>query len=489
MKKSVKRFYAALTAIFFLLTVFFAACEQPPKTETLNDYPELTTEPAGENGVLAELPDINFGGEVFRIYFPNNPYSPKDKGFYTEAVNGEKFNDTVFNRNSFIEEKYGVKIEARYGADWDSMYGDLKKDIGAGDATCDIYFSHIRAGVTGALTDGLFRTWNDVPHVRFDKPWWNKSIIETLSIGGKIFFTYGSASVHDVHVLTFNKNMLQNHNMEDPYELVRSGKWTIDKLGEMAKSVTRDLDSDGRYTVDDQYGLEFGIGWQVSVLMYSLGGMAFVKDSDGRPEFNLGSDKLRSIYDKIYGLFYAGLPAYLYYGTTTETTNMPHIGIGSGRVLFCQYNIAMVETLRNVEVDYGILPMPKYDELQKDYTAISFTGMYGIPSIALDDELQKTGLIMEAICTLGHQDVLPIYHDEVLKIKTARDDESSEMLDIIFANIVFDAGHNYDILGISNFFSDLIRKNTTGYTSEVEKIEESVKSRFDKFYDDVMKIY
>ena len=488
MKNNAMRFYAFLAALLFLSAASLPACKPPQETAALSD-PERTAEPDSEQDVLAKLPDMNFGGEVFRVYFPNNPYSPKDKGFYVETSTGEKFNDAVFGRNAFVEEKYGVKIEARYGADWDSMYGDLKKDVGSGQASCDVYFSHIRAGVTGALADGLVRPWNDVPHVRFDEPWWNRSIIETLSIGDKIFFAYGSASVHDVHVLTFNKAMLKNNNLEDPYELVRSGKWTIDKLGEMAKPVTRDLDGDGKFTTNDQYGLEFGIGWQVPVLMYSLGGMAFVKDGGGRPEFNLGSEKLRSIYEKIYDLFYTGSPAYLYYGTTTETANMPHIGIGSDRVLFCQYNIAMVETLRNVEVDYGILPMPKYDERQKDYTAISFTGMYCLPSTAGDEKLQKTGLVMEAICALGHRDVLPIYHDEVLKIKTARDDESSEMLDIIFGNIVFDVGHNYDILGISNFFSDLILKNTKNYASEVEKIEGSVKSRFEKFYDDVTKIY
>ena len=487
MKKNTKRFPAAMAAALFWLAACLPSCKPADGAEPPD--PEIAAETtATEDDALAKLPGMDFGGEVFRVYFPNNPYSPKDKGFYAETSNGEKFNDAVFNRNAFVEDRYNVRIEGRYGADWDSMYGDLKRDVGSGEASCDVYFSHIRAGVTGALADGLVRAWNDVPHVRFGEPWWNQSIIETLSIGDRIFFAYGSASVHDVHILTFNKAMLKNNNLEDPYALVRGGKWTIDKLGEISKSVTRDLDGDGRFTVEDQYGLEFGIGWQVPVLMYSLGGMAFTKDGEGKPEFNLGSEQMKGIYEKIYALFYEGPPAYLYSGTTTETTNMPHIGIGSGRVLFCHYNIAMAETLRDVEVDYGILPMPKRDEQQKDYAAISFTGMYCLPATATEGELQKAGLVMEAICALGHRDVLPIYHDEVLKIKTARDDESSEMLDIIFSNIVFDVAHNYDILGISNFFGELIQKRSANYASEVERIEESVKSRFDKFYGDVMKI-
>ena len=147
---------------FFLRPVALTACapEQAAAPAPAGEPgPGPAAEPDGENAVLAGLPDMDFGGEIFRVYFPNNPYSPKDKGFYTESVNGEKFNDAVFNRNAFIEEKYNVKIEARYGADWDSMYGDLKKDVGAGDASCDVYFSHIRAGVTGALADGLVRPW------------------------------------------------------------------------------------------------------------------------------------------------------------------------------------------------------------------------------------------------------------------------------------------------------------------------------------------
>ena len=59
--------------------------------------------------------------------------------------------------------------------------------------------------------------------------------------------------------MVFNKDMLQNYRLEDPYALVNNKKWTVDKLFSLASAVSED-NGDGKWTVDDYYGIS-GWGW------------------------------------------------------------------------------------------------------------------------------------------------------------------------------------------------------------------------------------
>ena len=482
-----------LAVIFVVLTMPVLSCSKDGGNGAGTDTgsgPVNDQGPGEDHGedfsgdILAGLPEMDFKGETFGIYLPNNPESVQPVGIYTEGMNGEIFNDAVYNKNIFIEEKYNVNLKIEFGPDWDSTPVDLKKNVLAGDSPYDLYLAHINVGVTGMTADGLVRDWNDVPYVDFDKPWWNSSTKDMLAINGKIYWTVSSMSMPDTVVLLFNKQMLQNHGLENPYELVRSGKWTIDKLAEISKSVTIDLDNDGKWTKNDQYGLEYGKSWQTEYLMYAMGGNMFLLDSGGNPELNLLNPKMISIYEKMWDLFYTGNPAFLYDQTTGPTNNVPTIGIESDRILFCQYLLNTCRALNAVEVDYGIVPLPKFDEKQENYLAFTHSSLYCIPVIATKEKLEMTGFLMEALARLGHRDILPMYHDTVLKIKTSRDDDSSEMLDIIFGNPTDDIVNHYNLDNdVTYFFTrTMIAGKKQNYISEVEKIQDKIKIKYDEFY-------
>ena len=60
--------------------------------------------------------------------------------------------------------------------------------------------------------------------------------------------------------------------------------------------------------------------------------------------------------------------------------------------------------------------------------------------------------------------VIPAYYDVQLKTKIARDDESSEMLDIIFAGRKYDLGSIYDWGGLTSKFSEAMQKKLPQYS-------------------------
>ena len=51
-----------------------------------------------------------------------------------------------------------------------------------------------------------------------------------------------------------------------------------------------------------------------------------------------------------------------------------------------------------------------------------------------NSDLERTGIILEALARESSDTVIPAYYDVTLKNKLLRDDDSVKMLDIIFGN-------------------------------------------------------
>jgi len=491
MKKLNRAFLLTAIVIFSLFVIAAAsscANEKPDSPDSTNAADNITGNNDGEDStneatIFDILPKNNFNGNTFAIYVPPNGDSPVDKGTFAEELTGEVFNDAVYNRNLKVENEYNVKIKPVYGVQWDSTFGDLKKDVAAGDLRADVYFTHSYLGVASIASNGLLREWTAVPQLDFDKRWWNQSIIKNLSIANRTFYISGSMSIQDTTVLTFNKTMLQNLGLENPYTLVREGKWTLDKLSELAVEATADLNGDGKYKAsDDQFGFEYGISWQTPSFFFACDEITVTLDEKGYPAVTMDNQKKIDAFEKIYNLLWDGGRTNCYYG------NYPAIGMDSGRVFICQYTLFICELLRATDVDYGILPMPKYDENQEKYISNSWTGIYGLPVNIPDERLEMIGTVMEAMSALGHKDVIPIYYDILLKEKISRDDDSRDMLDIILNGMVYDAGFSYQV-GASqpgHFIARLIEDKKPNYISELEKSIDKIISDFDKFYNQIL---
>ena len=70
----------------------------------------------------------------------------------------------------------------------------------------------------------------------------------------------------------------------------------------------------------------------------------------------------------------------------------------------------------------------------------------------------------------------PAYYETTLKHRDARDDESEEMLDLIFDNKKFDIGAIYNFGGIANMFSDLSTQGSADIASKFDSIKDSIET-------------
>ena len=87
--------------------------------------------------------------------------------------------------------------------------------------------------VMGMMQSGYLKDLNELKYCDFTKEYWDQNCYKTLSIGGKIYYMVGdisAAMLSGSEVAFFNKNMISEFKLDNPYELVYNNEWTWEKL-------------------------------------------------------------------------------------------------------------------------------------------------------------------------------------------------------------------------------------------------------------------
>ena len=194
--------------------------------------------------VSDDLKTIDYEGREFNIL------SRTDFTYeFDSEQTGDVLNDAVYERNRTVEERFNVSIVTHgYG---DGTMGNVlelaDKSIQAGDDEYQLLSAYSHLAAPGSL-NGLYLDWYKVPNVNPEKPWWEKGFIDEASINGVTYIAVGDLSLlfNEVKLaIFFNKGVLEDLQLEDPYKLVENGDWTIDKLIEMSAAGAEDLNGDG----------------------------------------------------------------------------------------------------------------------------------------------------------------------------------------------------------------------------------------------------
>lgn len=331
----------------------------------------------------------------------------------------------------------------------------------------------------------------ELPYIDIDKPWWNKNAIDTASIAGKSFLLFGDLNYSDKNstwALVFNKRLYEENGLEEPYEMVRNGEWTLDKLEEQCRDITQDLNGDTVLDHNDQWGL-LSSDSAVIGFITSCGIKTIETDSAGEFVFSLDSERNVGALSSLYNFFSNGqiqLRAQAMDGLVpdiwTEIINI----FKEGRALYRITTLSDVATMRDMEDDFGILPLPKLDAEQDSYysTYQAWSGRsYVVPKGASD--LERTSVILEYMCSVSTDTLIDAYYDVTLQRKVSRDDESAEMLDIIFDSYTSDIGLTYEIGGLRDLIQNMMKAKSDTVVSTLASKKESIMTAAEKLYDAV----
>lgn len=483
-----KRILAALLAALTLFSC--AACSESGTTTEDTTAPAVSdgevTAPATEttvdpNAPLDNLPeDLKFDGMHFRTIQQNSTLPCT-----AEEETGEIINDTIYARNRSVEERFGVVIDPVRA----EVYGDISTIIvscvQAGSDDYDLVLGQMYRSATDALK-GLFADWNKIPYIDLTQPWYTKSI-QDAAVGERLELInsdFCMAYTQQTWMMLYNKTQAKNYGVtEDLYEVVRNGGWTVDKLNDLTKDVYDDLNGDGARDAEDFYGFAGTPGdCLLASFMYGADTRMVTLDENNVISQPITEERAYNLLVKMGGLF-----------VTNNGTMTAANALGStrrsmfpkGNFLFQAMLVADLTTdeMREFEDEFGVLPLPKYDEDQQEYYTVVDGGSDILTVLKTAQNTNMIGALVEALSAESYKTVVPAYCEIALEQKGTRDKESVDMLRMILDSRVIDFGYLYDgSAGWVFKLKDLI-KNTGSIASLQKRMAPSMLKQYQKVVD------
>lgn len=451
----------------------FVSCAKSADSSAPDAGTAAQTTEAETTSALSTIERKDFGGYEYRIISTNQDNRHVD--VVAESETGSTLNDLVYRRNLVIEETFNVVISAE-DSDFGSINSMIQRNVQAGDNPYSLYMTNSTA--YSLAVSGYLLPWNSIESMDITKPWWDQKAISDMSIGGKSFLITGDISptcLLTSECILFNKNLFDDKNIAYPYDDAFAGTWTLDKMIALTKGLTTDLNGDGEIKVDDDlysFTLWFDAG---TALFYGAGGYLSKKDESDYPVIDFDIDKISTIYDKIYKLVIENQANY---------STVDHEGtfklFKQGRAYFCDITFQKIELfLRDMEDDYGVLPLPKFDESQPSYlTNVSGAGtMVVMPKSAVD--LDIIGTVTDGMAAASYDMITPSLYDIIASTKNVRDEQSSKMVQLIIRNRVYDPVRMYFIDG-NNFADDLLAKKSDSVASYFASVQQRGEKQLQK---------
>ena len=451
------------------------------ETTTQTSTEETTSEDVADERIKPDIPEsADFNGDDIRFlhwYVSGWEETVRyNRDIYSEGLNGEAINDAVYNRNIKIEDAYKVNIslDCQVVADVASI---VIQQVTSGDTTYDVVYQ-VLSNAPMLIQKSYFHNLLEVPNIDLEKPWWDQNCVNSLSTNGILPLASTSINVNDkdaTAAIAFNKTFAANNQLEDIYTLVREGKWTYDKLAELAELCYNDSNGDGTMTPDDIYG--FLGGRDVIDSLYHGSGSQFVtKNEDDEFAFTFGTE--RDIDAVCKGIDIVNSAWYFNHHAWSNQSDIFYRQLfETGHGLFFWMRLDDVTNMRAGDADFGIIPIPKYEEAQDNYYSLvsqHTTGLMSIPITCAGDALEELGIILEAMAAESHYTLIPEYIETSLKTKNSRDAESADMLDIIISNRVFDPMNVYAFSNFSDAIMDAADANNKDIASLIKSKEKLI---------------
>lgn len=467
-----KRIFALLLCA--VMAASAVSCGAPAETDTAADTTEVETvetEPIPEDDMEARklvsdnLPEKDFGGENFTVLGYDFTYGY----MYAEELTGDVFNDALYNRNVDVAERFNVKMNILGEADYSGTSQIIKTAVLSGEDTYDLVAYHyVQMGID--LLSDVYMDFREVPHVNFTNPWWNSSTEDLLTINDRTFLAFGSldlTTISQAACIFYNMDMAEEFGLDDIFTIVMEGKWTIDQLYSMGSVVYSDLDGNGVKDATDRYGYGFGKKGDMDGYLQAFGKTLVDKAEDGSLIVDEYYDeKLVAIVEKLYDLEYNQ--------DFVWAENAWNVGFNrfiENTLLFGHGYLAMTQWgMRDSDINYAIIPVPKWDEMQDRYYVT--VGGSGDAQAVLRtvSNLEKIGIVTEAMNAESWKTCEAAYYENTIKYKSTRAEENVEVLDMMMESRIFDFGYVYGGWssaggGAGFWLNEVLNKGTTDMAS------------------------
>ncbi len=448
------------TALFLaslLLLATAASCgdtqEDTSDTTARSEVTETEIDASTEEDALAPLGEKDLAGRTFTILDAND-YPTAHLNMPGE-ISGEVINDGLYNRNAAIEARYNTKIAYVQIQGAAAGIGELRNSVMANDASYDAVISCLLGGaLSTAATEGILLNLLEVPYMQLDKNHYCTLLNNGLQLNGRMYYTTGdfAPSIYQSPFCIYlNQKLLNDYDIKtDFFTLVRDGKWTLDELYAVTKGQSQDLNQDGKYYAeDDFFGLaHHGITLTTNAFLCGAG-IKLSEEKDGTLVVDIMNEHTITVTDKLTDVM-----------EECKWNDMGMVEAGAfkeGRALaLCHQAGTASVHLRDMENDFIILPMPKYDAAQDSYYSLFNAWNDAFLSIPVTADAEFTGFMTEALALYSRKHMRPLAYETTMKDKAMRDENSAAMLDIIYDTIYLDFNLLYNFGGTTDMMRDVI---------------------------------
>lgn len=430
---------------------------------------DTETESESETERKPALPDKDYGGQTLHMVTETG----FEKYIYASEQTGEPVNDALYTARTNVEEQFNV-----------SLLNDIVVPEGARDITEstvksgeDTFFvaqNHDRTTASLALNGWLYNVY-DLPYIDTTAEWWPQFTLDSLTINGRMYYISnytGWNGLAFTRVVFANMGHVTDFGLENPFEMVYNKTWTLDNFAAMTKDIYVDVDGNGARDRTDTYG--FFYEKTPYCWLEGFGVELYQKEGENSAQICLAATEPRvvELVEKLHDWCYSGAPG--------VNVNLDEDWKGTDRrALYAQGNSVFlmdsvggtVDALTDSDIEYAILPFPLLDDTQKDYIGACTDRLLFVPITVQD--LEQTGILIEALNYEGYRHVLPTYQENTLKKRYATSEDTSKMLDIIFANRVISLSYLYGDVSL-NFLGKVVPNNTiASYIESVSKKEQT----------------
>jgi hypothetical protein len=328
---------------------------------------------------------------------------------------------------------------------------------------------------------GYLAPLNRLPHLDLTREYWDQNSIYGFTVEGNTLFMTGDLSImaHDATwILMFNKQLVQDFQLESPYELVRSNRWTADTMYSVMRDIAQDLTGDG--TMHGSYDL-FGLATHGSTfdgLFFGMGMRVSNMDQNGFPQLVMNNERITAVMERTIEIMGRDV---------TFNADWEPIArcFEENRALFYGEVLQCVIRLREMDTDFGIIPFPKLDEAQEDFAhMIHVTAcMVGIPITLADTEKDFAAFALEAMAAESRNWLVPAYYTITSEGKFMRDEESKDMLDIILRTRSYDLGYVANWGNLFSSYVSTLQRGSADFASVWERAGEAAQARMERDID------
>lgn len=413
---------------------------------------------------LKELPTVNYNNYQFRIITRKGESQRGD--FFVDSSASDAVSQAVYVRNMMLKDKYGIVLAESNFDDENGSASKLASVLESGEDTYDLIVPHgrmcTRYAVLGYCTD-----WYSLPYQNLTYDWWSQGARDCFTINDRLYFMVGDmchSTTAISYCVMFNKQVFEDNNEPLPYDDVKAGTWTFEKMAKYAIQFAEDSNGDGKYELGkDRLGY-MTLPWGGTYCSFFASGNRIVQtDANGSPYISIATESAQAALTAFFEL----VNNEKCYQDKADWNNTFDAMIRNGQWVFYDTTVQGVTNYREVDIKYGILPYPHTNDNLEDPTSyVSHTAGAGnvmiIPYTA--PNLERTSVALEALAQYGRETVIPVYYSNIVEKRTTKDYDDYEMLSVLSAGRIYDLGYYDGTLDVSYLLQSLAIENFTNRT-------------------------